>query len=336
MLEKPALSEEKIVACLQAEYGLISTQITFLPLGADINTAVYHVTAGDGTPYFLKLRSGFFDETCVELPKFFSDRGVRQIIPPLVTKNGKLWENVDIFKTILFPFVDGHNAYEVELSDHHWAEFGAALKSLHSTVVPDALTRHIRKETYSSQYREAVKTFLARMENESNDDPIAIQLIAFLQDKRAEILDLVGRAERLAQALQDQPREFIVCHSDIHAGNILIGTDGSFYIVDWDEPIMAPKERDLMYIGGGLMASGRSPQEEETFFYSAYGQTAIDPIALAYYRYERIVRDIAEYCEQLLLTDEGGEDREQSLHYLKSNFLPNGTIEIAFQSDKTA
>jgi spectinomycin phosphotransferase len=56
---------------------------------------------------------------------------------------------------------------------------------------------------------------------------------------------------------------------------------------------------------------------------------------LAYYRYERIIEDIAIYCEELLLTDEGGEDREQSLRYLKSNFLPVGTIEIAYRADKT-
>ena len=130
--------------------------------------------------------------------------------------------------------------------------------------------------------------------------------------------------------------EFIVCHSDIHAGNLHIGTDGDLYIVDWDAPILAPKERDLMYAGGGLMGDWRSPQEEESLFYQAYGQTDINWQAIAYYRCERIIEDIAIYCEQLLLTDNGGEDREQSLHYLKSNFLPNGTIEIARRSDKTA
>ena len=41
-----------------------------------------------------------------------------------------------------------------------------------------------------------------------------------------------------------------------------IGTNGALYIVDWDELIMAPKERDLMYIGGGLMSSGLTPQGE--------------------------------------------------------------------------
>lgn len=51
--------------------------------------------------------------------------------------------------------------------------------------------------------------------------------------------------------------------------------------------------------------------------------------------YERIVQDIWEFGKQLLLTDEGGEDREQSLRYLMSNFLPDGTIASAYASDQT-
>ena len=98
---------------------------------------------------------------------------------------------------------------------------------------------------------------------------------------------------------------------------------------------LAPKERDLMFIGGAQGFAGHTAQEEETLFYRGYGQTQIDPIALAYYRYERIIQDIAVFCEQIFLTNEGGEDREQSLRYLTSNFLPNNTIEIAYTSDKT-
>ena len=127
-----------------------------------------------------------------------------------------------------------------------------------------------------------------------------------------------------------------VCHSDIHAWNLLIDGNDHLYMVDWDNPIMAPKERDLMFIGAGLFSAGdHTPQEEETLFYQGYGETQINAVALAYYRYERIVQDIWEFGKQLLLTDAGGEDREQALHYLVSNFLPNSTIEIAYASDKT-
>ena len=75
MLEKPDLQDDKVIACLQVEYGLPVVQIAFLPLGADLNTAVYRAVADDKTPYFCKLRKGVFDETSVVLPKTLSDQG---------------------------------------------------------------------------------------------------------------------------------------------------------------------------------------------------------------------------------------------------------------------
>lgn len=346
MLEKPDLSNEKIVACLKAEYSLSVRQVTFLPLGADVHTAVYRI-ASDETTCFLKLRSGVFDETSVALPKFLSDLGIAPIIPPLPTQTGWLWAELDAFKAILYPFVSGRNAYEAVLLDRHWDALGTALQRIHAAALPPALRNRIRCETYSAQARAAVKSFLASIEGEVLDDPIALELAAFLRSKRGIILDMVERAGQLAQRLRAQPPEFVVCHSDIHAGNLLIetddlietndliGTDGALYLVDWDEPILAPKERDLMYIGGGLLASGLTPQEEETRFYRAYGSPPLNRTALAYYRYERIIQDIASFCQELLLTNAGGADRAQSLRYLMSNFLPNGVIEIAYQSDPT-
>lgn len=335
MLEPPALQEEKIRPSLQDEYGLRVVQATFLPLGADLNTAVYRIVTDDGMAYFLKLRSGVFDETSVALPRFLSDQGIEQVLAPLASKTGQLWSDLDPFTVILYPFVDGKDAYEVVLSDRQWGEFGSALKRIHTVEAPPELIRRIRRETFSPHWREIVKTFLLRAEKDVFDDLVAANCAALLKAKRNEILDLVRRAEWLARQLQTRTPEFILCHSDIHAGNILVDVNGALLIVDWDDPILAPKERDLMFIGGGQGFTGRTPQEEETLFYRGYGQTAIDPIALAYYRYERIVQDIAVYCEQLLLTGEGGEDRVQSLKYLASNFLPNGTIAIAYQSDQT-
>lgn len=335
MLEKPRLEDEKIISCLQDEYGLLVVQVAFLPLGADLSTAAYRVATDDETPYFLKLRRGLFDETSVALPKFLQGQGLTQIIAPLATRTGQLRGNLDVFKVILYPFVEGHDGYEVGLSDSHWGDLGTALKNIHTARVPPALLQRIRRETYHPQWRDSVKTFLERVEANSWEDSVAVKSAAFLKAKHGEILDLVKRADRLAQALQTQSPELVVCHSDIHAGNILIDASDALYIVDWDSPILAPKERDLMFIGGGQMGGRRTPQEEEDLFYQAYGQTQIDPIALAYYRYERIIEDIAVFCDQLLLTNEGGEDREQAFQYLTSNFLPNHAIEIAYKSDKT-
>lgn len=335
MLEKPDLQDEKIIASLQDEYGLRVVQVVFLPLGADRNTAVYRAVSEDGTRYFVKLRHGVFDGATVALTRFLSDQGIVHIIAPLATKAGDLCASLEAFELVLYPFIEGHSGYEVDLSDRQWRDLGRALRSIHSTRVPEALGSRIQGETYSPRWREIVKTFLARLDGAAPADPVAAELAAFLNARCDGILDLVGRAEGLALALRPRSAEFVLCHSDIHAGNVLIASNGALYIIDWDDPIFAPKERDLMFIGAGLWGNGRTPQEEEALFYQGYGQTQINPVVLAYYRYERIVQDIAVFCERIFSTSEGRQDREQSLRYLKSNFLPNSTIERAYESDKT-
>jgi spectinomycin phosphotransferase len=231
--------------------------------------------------------------------------------------------------------VEGHHAYDRRLSAQQWIEFGAAMKKFHTTEFPEQITRGVRRETFSSCWRETVKTFVSRIEEETFDDPVAAQLAGFLKSKRIETLELIHRSERLGLLLQEQPLEFILCHADIHGWNLLIRDTGELYIVDWDTLILAPKERDLMFIGGAIGKSGYSPQEEENLFYQGYGRTDIDQTAMAHFRYERIVEDIAVECEQILAANDGGEDRRQALEYLASNFLPDGTINRAFRLDRS-
>jgi spectinomycin phosphotransferase len=153
-----------------------------------------------------------------------------------------------------------------------------------------------------------------------------------LNVERDRIRHLVERAEQLAEALQSHSLEYVLCHTDIHAANLLM-TGDALYIVDWDAPILAPKERDLMFIGGGIGEIWNTAREE-ALFYQGYGHTQIDFVALAYYRYERIVQDIVAYSEQLLLTHEGGADREEAFRRVTSQFLLGHVAEAAYQSEK--
>lgn len=333
MLEKPDVEEAAIAACLRDAYGLAGVAVSFLPLGADPYTAVYRVGDETGRAYFLKLRSGNFDEISVTLVRFLHDHGVSQIIPPVANLASRLWTSFGDFKLILYPFVAGRDGYEVGLSDAQWVAYGAALRRLHSLALPPQLSRQIKRETFAPVWRDIVKRWLVRAGVERFDEPVAAATTALLQAQRDVIACLVSRAERYAQALQARALPFVVCHSDLHAGNFLLTEDGAMYIVDWDDPVLAPKERDLMYPGGGLMAGWRRPGEEEALFYRGYGPAGVDQTAIVYYRYERIIADIAVYCEALLGTTEGGEDRAQSLRYLGSNFLPGGTIALAQRSD---
>ena len=334
MLEPPDLSLDELAGGVRHAYGLQVRQIAFLPLGADVNTAVFRLSAG-GEDYFLKLRSGAFDETSVALPAFLRQQGNAHIIPIIPTAAGALWTRHGTYTVILYPFIEGRDGYSVKLSAEQWRAFGAAFKHIHSAVVPAQLLERIPVEQYSPAARDAVLATLNRLGEISLLDAITRDLIALLREKQDAIIDLVSRAGRLARALKSQSPAFVVCHSDIHAGNILVDGAGHLFIVDWDNPIRAPRERDLMFFGGGQGFAGHSAQAEEALFYAGYGDVEINQAALAYYRYERIVQDIAAFCDALLTSEGEGEDRRQSLRWLKGNFDAGGTLEVAHAADRS-
>ena len=84
--------------------------------------------------------------------------------------------------------------------------------------------------------------------------------------------------------------------------------------------------------GGGVANVWNNPREEE-FFYKGYGKTEINRTILAYYRHERIVEDIAEYGQALLLTPDGGEERLEMFEQFQGMFEPNGVVDIALKTD---
>lgn len=345
MLEKPAVPDETIAALLAAEFGLEQPRLAFLPIGADPHSAVYRADAAGGQAYFLKLRTGNFDEALTAVPRFLHGLGIREVIPPLLTRSGGEWAALGDFRLILYPFIAGQDGSEVELTREQWLAFGAALRRMHDTQLPPALERLLARESYSPRWRGALQNYMAQAAAGGFDDPTAAQQAAFLLAHRHEVEHLLARAGELAAALRANPPALALCHSDIHAWNVIVSAQqaenehSGLYIVDWDNPILAPKERDLMFIGAGLNPGWDTPRAQE-LFYQGYapgeGQAAVNRAALAYYRFERIVEDLAVECEQVFSGAGSAEDREQAFEFLMSNFQPGGTLEAALRAGAEA
>jgi spectinomycin phosphotransferase len=239
------------------------------------------------------------------------------------------------FYLSVYPFITGRDAYETGLTDEHWIEFGKTFRGIHTTALPPEVVARLPKESFSGQWRECVRQFQQQIDRTKFHDPVSVALAELLKRHCVVIDTLVRRAERLAEVLKTNLPSFVLCHADIHAWNMLIQPDGAFYVVDWDTIILAPKERDLMFVASGLFGKARAPDQEELLFYQGYGdQKQVDPIGLAYYRYERIVRDIAEYCEEILLTEPGGENRAQGLRQLSLQFEPGQVVDMALRSER--
>jgi spectinomycin phosphotransferase len=198
------------------------------------------------------------------------------------------------FKAILYPYVEDHSGVEAKLSEDQWAQFGVVIKKLHTVNIPNALTNGTPREVFSAQQRETVKAFLERIENAIFKEPVAVKMALFLKSKSSDILKLIERTEKLTLTIQKQPLDYVLCHADMHGWNLIV--NNTLYIVDWDTLIFAPKEQDLMFIGAGIWDSGITAAEEASLFYQGYGHTTINQDAVYYYRCERIIQDISDYC----------------------------------------
>ena len=337
MLEPPAISDAAIVACLHSDFGLRDVTLEFLPLGADLRTAVYRATAVDASLYFVKLRFGEFDDVSALLPRWLLEQGIGQVMAPLPALSGRPWVATGEFTLLLYPLVEGKEAYGAVLSDEQWIAFGHAMRRIHDAALPAELADRLPQERYDPFWREQLRRFILSLDSVAAADRAGRRLAAFLVERRTEVLDLVDRTGSLAQVLQAEQPPFVVCHTDLHAGNLLVSEDGGLFIVDWDAPMLASRERDLMYPGGGQGFIGRGPDEEEALFYEGYGAAKIDLRALAYYRLERIIEDLAIFAQQLFgpfdgVTGGTEADREQALRWAMSNFEPGNVLEIAYKT----
>lgn len=332
MREDSGLGIDKISACLDAHYGLGVASVSFIPVGYDPNAAVYRVIADDGGSYFLKVRFGTIHEPSLLVPRALIDLGIRNVVAPLRTRSSGLWSPLDGhtgYTVVLYPFVRGESAMVAGLSADQWREFGSTLRDVHASGLGKRLRGRLPVEAFSLPAAATVRRLLTMVGEMRFESAAAARLAEFWWGRAGQIRRMVARAEALGGALRSRPFEYVLCHADIHAANILVDDAGRIRLIDWDGPLVAPKERDLLFVVGSKIARTVEPGEEALFF-EGYGRIEIDPDALVYCRYERIIEDLGEFGKSVFLGPSLGEQvRSEEADLAIGFFAPGGMVELA-------
>jgi spectinomycin phosphotransferase len=69
-------------------------------------------------------------------------------------------------------------------------------------------------------------------------------------------------------------------------------------------------------------------------FFTGYGEIQVEPVAITYFREERIIQDIVADCDLLLAGEAGDDDRTRALGFLRDNFGPEGLIAVTRRADR--
>ncbi|MBX3458287.1 MAG: aminoglycoside phosphotransferase family protein [Candidatus Paracaedibacteraceae bacterium] len=323
-----------LVQNLADTYGLAVKTIERLNVGADPTALVYKAIAQDQSAYFIKVKKGTQIGLSTIISDFLHTTGVQNIIPCIRTTQGEPCQILDNLTITVFPYIEGQDGFNTDLQNHQWQDLGKTIKQIHTLKLPPSIQNQIPQETYSQKWHQILQPL-----DELINGPIALDLVAFatmqfLKHHQSTVQTLLDHAERLSQRIENHNQDFVLCHADLHAGNIMIDQKGKIFFIDWDQPILAPKERDLMFIGGGVGNVWNKDHEEKSF-YEGYGEVKINLPLLAYYRIDRILEDIAIYCQLLLQSSSGGLDREKWYQELTSQFDNNGVVAIALETAAT-
>jgi spectinomycin phosphotransferase len=222
------------------------------------------------------------------------------------------------------------------LSPGQWRQLGAAMRQVHTVPRTPRLTGMVRREAFRPSRRELIGELEALLTaDQAPHDQAAGELARLWRARRGVIAELVGQADAMGRQLARSRLPQVLCHGDLHTWNVLVGADRQLWIVDWDEAILAPKERDLMFVVGGIGGGLVRPQDTECFF-QGYGEATVDRRLLTYYRIAWAVQDIAAYGEVALLTP-GLRDgtRQAAARGLLSLFEPGSIVDIARTSAAT-
>ena len=302
MIEPLGVPDTTLLGWVASGWGLAMDRLRFIPAGLD--GWGYQVDQ-----YFLKVRRSPPAPPAWLVPWHLRERGLTPVVAPVPTSSGAPYLAVEGFALLLYPYVDGSNLWERGLTDPQWTQYGRFLRSLHAVEVPAGLP----VEEFATTAPDRLRSLAAA----AAGSPWTDELWAAHGDALLRLADEVrARAELCAAA--DAPR--VLCHADIHPGNLLADDadpDGALHVVDWDAPILAPRERDLMFVFGGEYGDHPINPAREELFRRGYGPYPVDDTLMSYYRQERRLDDIANFLSTSIDPATSDVTRANELYWLR-------------------
>lgn len=325
MREPPGIGEERLQACLQDQYNLVPVVLEFLPLGHDYDAGVYHVVSGQGSAYLLKATSRSLYKPGCLVPAYLRDQRITSIVAPVPTRSGALWTQLGEWTVILYLWISGECSL-TGMTSAQWKEVGSIFRRIHQVRLPPSGFESLRKERFDpAEYVRWIGTFEAQhLQDQSRASASQRALRSSWKAHQSTIHTAVTRLQKLAELLQSRAFPYVVCHADLHARNLIRDPSGHVFVIDWDEVMLAPKERDFIFI--------RQPHAEA--FFQGYADAEIDWSLLSYYLWERVVQDVIYDAQHVCFREDWTEEtREQVAQMFHESLGPGGNnLRAAFEA----
>jgi spectinomycin phosphotransferase len=317
---EPTIDKTRLVETVRREYGPEVERLTFVPVGWVAYCYIADCVGGER--YFLKLNND-----SGEIPYAASNRDfylplsyqlcTKGILPhvacPVRTRTGQFTAPFEEHVLILFDFIEGETVGFGDLSDDILVKLARLVGILHKSI-SQIKVEHPFYERFDIAFEDDwVNTFDVLEGITSSDRWGKRELRDLLLPRRDEILAHLRRLKELQTLARATGKEMVVCHTDLHGGNLMTDARGNLYILDWENAMIAPPEHDLFFWAGyDYFWDSFLPIYEREF-----GPARLDSDVFGFYYYRRNLEDLIDFALRILYRTTDYEQDGEDLHWTK-------------------
>jgi spectinomycin phosphotransferase len=244
MITEPAIDRKIIQSAIEVNYQIAVTDLTFIE-GGEASWG-YHVQAQHDKHYFFKIHNGItnYQERFKLTYRLYTDSGITNITHPITNKHEAFVIFLNEYPSALFNFINGHTAAEETLDESERFALGSLLGRIHTVKTDFSLNEDF---IYQNMHRLVNSVEIARsfLKDSSSYKTQAAELL--LEDKKI-INNCIQKLHEAGQTLQKRDIDFVICHGEPHKWNTMVDKHGEVFLIDWDDALFAPREKDLRMV----------------------------------------------------------------------------------------
>lgn len=208
---------------------------------------------------------------------------------------------------VLFNFINAPQNYSYDNFS-----LGKLIAEIHDLTPKVTVNAPI--ESFYFKYVDSFKRKLNNIINLESSNKSENDLSDLMKNNNKELLKLYNKFMKLSNSCRSDNLAMVLTHGDA-PGNILVKSPKDIYIIDWDDILLAPAERDMWFLQDKI--------EYLEGYVSVRSNYQINKNAATYYLFSRYFNDLVEYWTEILGEKEESH-KETNFQQLKKELFEDG------------
>ena len=311
-MTEPKIDTSLLKRVIQEKFGISVIGLTLVRKWETVRACI--VESSTHTNFFLKI---YLDDSIPESAfrfahDLYSEAGITSITHPVATSNGQMRIQVGGFHIALFDLISGTTSEQRKLTERQLERLGELLGRIHQsrTIIGEYSVR----EHFEIPFKDRLAAIFNDISKISgNSTKYKTQLKSLLEPHKQKFLQELETLDELQRKVRRKNLEFVNCHGEPSPGNVLTSNSGEVYLLDWDDPIFAPKEKDLLFFKDNIEPVRKG--------YSLFSKdNNIDQDVMDFYGHLWNLGEIADYGSKILFENHSDAQNQIWLDNLKGGW----------------